>query len=112
MIERIQNMLINLLLEPTFLKGLGKCCMWFSLFTSGIGAIDLTFRDIIDNLYNRPLSLTNGNAVVSQPLSLFEQWPLINALIPETAGAFSLYAALFTFGLMLVYVGKQIDHAH
>ncbi|QXC37246.1 hypothetical protein I6L40_15195 [Aeromonas sp. FDAARGOS 1410] len=110
--ERIQDFLMSLILEPGFLKGVGKCCITIASAAISAGFLLSRFHHRVDRVHNRIEAITNGQVVLPQPISPFAQWPLINALIPETAGAFSLYAVLFTFGLMLVYVGKQIDHAH
>jgi hypothetical protein len=110
--ERIQDLLMNLIFEPGFLKGVGKACISIASIAISAGLLVSRFHHRVDRVYNRIETITDGRAVLPQPMSPFEQWPLVSAFIPETAGAFSLYAALFTFGLMLVYVGKQIDHVH
>lgn len=110
--ERVQDFLMSLILEPGFLKGVGKCCISIASIAISVGFLLSRFHNRVARTYDRIETITDGRVILPQPMSPFEQWPLVNAFIPETAGAFSLYAALLTFGLMLVYVGKQIDRAY
>ena len=110
--ERLLDQTMNLLLKPAFIKGLGKVCISSASLAIVVGFIVLTVNNLNDNLHITAPALTNGNAVLPQPVGLFGHWPLLNAFIPETTGAFCLYAALFITGLMLRHMGKWIERAY
>ena len=112
MLGRLQNLLASLVMEPGVLKCLGGLLMMHSLFALLLGARELKLQQLIENLFNRLLTITDGKATLPTPPGLFDQWPIIQAMIPETFIGFLTWASFFAAGWMMVSFGKQIERMY
>lgn len=104
----IKELFITLLLTPWLLKYLGKTCMTFAITGFILGIYASRFDGRVEHSFQRLEVITNVQVIRPESLTLFEQWPLINMLVPETPEAFFRYAALFAIGCLLSYMAKKV----
>ncbi|HDX8371290.1 TPA: hypothetical protein RQN12_002283 [Aeromonas dhakensis] len=112
MLGRLQNLLASLVMEPGVLKFLGGLLMMLSLFALSLGARELKLQQLFEGFFNRFQTITDGKAVIPTPPGLFDQWPIIQAMIPETFIGFLTWASFFAAGWMMVDFGKQIERMY
>ncbi|WOE86595.1 hypothetical protein [Aeromonas veronii] len=107
--ERLIELFMTVVFNTPFLKIMGKSCISLSMFAIGAGLIVNRFERRIDRVSHNLQALTDGHAILPQPPGLFDYWPLIDAFVPESIGAFLLYIALLISGIAMVHLGKQIE---
>lgn len=112
MLGRLQNLLASLVMEPGMLKFLGGLLMMLSLFALSLGARELKLQQLFESFFNRLQTMTDGKATLPTPPGLFDQWPIIQAMIPETFIGFLTWASFFAAGWMMVSFGKQIERMY
>ena len=106
--ERHKDWLIFLMLEPWVLKGIGSVLMTLSSFALLLGLRYIKFEHRIDRLFSRLHALSDGQTTLPTPPGLFNQWPIIQAMVPETVFGFVTWSSLLVAGWMLVRFGKKI----
>ncbi|WP_421205687.1 hypothetical protein [Aeromonas enteropelogenes] len=107
--ERLIELLMTVVFNALFLKVMGKGCISFSMFAIGAGLIENRFERRIDRVSHNLQAITDGQTTLPQPPGLFDYWPLIDAFVPESTGAFLLYIALLVSGIAMVHLGKQVE---
>lgn len=110
--ERFKELLIFLMLEPWVLKGVGSLLITLSSFALALGLRNIKFEHHIERLFSRSHALSGGQTTPHTPSSLFEQWPIIQALLPETLIGFFTYALFLAIGYSMVHFGKTIDRMY
>ena len=110
--ERFKDWLVYLMFEPSVLKPLGSFLTALSFAALSLGARAVMVEHRIARAYSRAQILTDGKAVLPTPPGLFEQLPVINAMIPETPVGFFICVTLFVVGLSMVSFGKQIERRY
>jgi len=110
--ERLKDILASLIMEPTVLKFLGGLLMMFSLFALSLGARELLFERRIERAFSRLQTMTDGKAALPTPPGLFDQWPIIQAMLPETFIGFLTWASFLAAGWMMVSFGKKIERMY
>lgn len=112
MLERLQDLLASLVMEPGVMKFLGGLLMLSSLGALMLGVRTLMFERRLERAFSRIQTITDGKAALPTPPGLFEQWPIIQAMIPETFIGFLTWASFFAAGWMMVSFGKQIERMY
>ncbi|WP_404836184.1 hypothetical protein [Aeromonas media] len=112
MMERLKDILASLIMEPGVLKCLGGLLMLSSLGALMLGVRTLMFERRLERAFTRLQTITDGKATLSPLPGLFEQWPIIQAMIPETFIGFLTWASFLAAGWMMVDFGKQIDRMY
>ncbi|MNR01719.1 hypothetical protein D3C85_1175370 [compost metagenome] len=110
--ERLKEILASLIMEPGVLKFLGGLLMLSSLGALMLGVRTLLFERRLERAFSRLQTITDGKAALPTPPGLFDQWPIIQALIPETFIGFLTWASLFAAGWMMVSYGKLIERMY
>lgn len=110
--ERLKNILASLIMEPEVLKVLGGLLMILSLFALSLGVRELKLQQLLESLFNRLQTMTDGKAALPTPPGLFDQWPIIQAMLPETLIGFVTWASVFVAGLIMVSYAKQIERMY
>ncbi|WP_421185323.1 hypothetical protein [Aeromonas enteropelogenes] len=110
--ERLKDILVSLIMEPAVMKFLGGLLMMLSLFALSLGARELLFERRLERAFNRLQTMTDGKAALPTPPGLFDQWPIIQAMLPETFIGFLTWASFFAAGWMMVSFGKQIERMY
>ncbi|QPR86488.1 hypothetical protein [Aeromonas hydrophila] len=109
--ERLKDILASLIMEPEVLKVLGGLLMILSLFALSLGVRELKLQQLLESLFSRLHTMTDGKAALPPP-GLFDQWPIIQAMIPETFIGFLTWASFFAAGWMMVDFGKQTERMY
>lgn len=112
MVERLKDMLASLIMEPGVMKFLGGLLMLSSLGALMLGVRTLMFERRLERAFTRLQTITDGKATLPTPPGLFDQWPIIQAMIPETFIGFLTWASFFAAGWMMVSFGKQIERMY
>ncbi|MFQ2047920.1 hypothetical protein ACK34J_03035 [Aeromonas veronii] len=112
MLERLQDLLASLIMEPGIMKFLGGLLMISSLGALMLGTRTLMFERRLERAFSRLPTITDGKATLPTPPGLFDQWPIIQAMIPETFIGFLTWASFFAAGWMMVSFGKQIERMY
>ena len=112
MLERLQDLLASLVMEPGVMKFLGGLLMLSSLGALMLGVRTLIFERRLERAFTRLQTITDGKAALPNPPGLFDQWPIIQAMIPETFIGFLTWASFFAAGWMMVSFGKQIERMY
>ncbi|WP_439843535.1 hypothetical protein [Aeromonas dhakensis] len=112
MLERLQDLLASLVMEPGVMKCLGGLLMLSSLGALILGLRTLMFERRLERAFSRLLTITDGKATHPTPPGLFDQWPIIQAMIPETFIGFLTWASIFAAGWIIVSFGKQIERMY
>lgn len=107
--ERLINLLLTLVLHTPFLRMIGKSCISISMFAIGAGLIVNRFERRIDRTSHNLQAITDGQITLPPQPGLFDSWPLIDAFVPESTGAFLLYMTVLVSGIVMVHLGKQIE---
>lgn len=112
MLERLQDLLSSLIMEPGVMKFLGGLLMLSSLGALMLGARTLMFERRLERAFSRLQTITDGKTTLPTPPGLFDQWPIIQAMIPETFIGFLTWTSFFAAGWMMVSFGKQIERMY
>lgn len=112
MLERLQDLLASLIMEPGVMKFFGGLLMMLSLAALALGGRALRYERHIEHTNSMLQTITNGKATLPTPPGLFDQWPIIQAMIPETFIGFLTWASIFAAGWMMVSFGKQIERMY
>ncbi|VFB08907.1 Uncharacterised protein [Aeromonas salmonicida] len=112
MVERLKDMLTSLIMEPGVMKFFGGLLMLSSLGALMLGVRTLIFERRLERAFTRLQTITDGKATLPTPPGLFDQWPIIQAMIPETFIGFLTWASFFAAGWMMVSFGKQIERMY
>ncbi|WP_368176034.1 hypothetical protein [Aeromonas sp. s1(2024)] len=110
--ERLKDILASLIMEPGVLKFLGGLLMLSSLGALMLGVRTLVFERRLERAFSRLQTITDGKAALPTPPGLFDQWPIIQAMIPETFIGFLTWASVFAAGWMMVSYGKLIERMY
>lgn len=110
--ERLKDFLASLIMEPGVMKFLGGLLMLSSLAAMMLGVRTLMFERRLERAFARIQTITDGKAVIPTPPGLFDQWPIIQAMIPETFIGFLTWASFLATGWMMVSFGKQIERMY
>lgn len=110
--ERLQDLLASLVMEPGVMKFLGGLLMLSSLGAMMLGVRTLMFERRLERAFARIQTITDGKAALPTPPGLFDQWPIIQAMIPETFIGFLTWASFLAAGWMMVDFGKQIERMY
>ncbi|MBL0521656.1 hypothetical protein JD523_12190 [Aeromonas enteropelogenes] len=110
--ERLKDILASLVMEPGVMKFLGGLLMLPSLGALMLGVRTLMFERRLERALTRLQTITDGKATLPTPPGLFDQWPIIQAMIPETFIGFVTWASVFVAGWMMVSFGKQIERMY
>ncbi|MGK4474132.1 hypothetical protein [Aeromonas molluscorum] len=110
--ERLKDLLVTLIMEPVVMKFFGGLLMLSSLAAMMLGVRTLLFERRLERAFARIQTITDGKAALPPPPGLFDQWPIIQAMIPETFIGFLTWASFFTAGWMMVSFGKQIERMY
>lgn len=110
--ERLKDILASLIMEPGVLKFLGGLLMLSSLGALMLGVRTLMFERRLERAFTRLQTITDGKATLPTPPGLFDQWPIIQAMIPETFIGFVTWASVFAAGWMMVSYGKLIERMY
>ncbi|MGR1184945.1 hypothetical protein ACUVJH_15665 [Aeromonas veronii] len=107
--ERLKDFFASLLMEPEVMKFFGGILMMVSSAALLLGVRALMFEHRLERAFSRILSITDGKANLPTPPGLFYQWPLIQAMVPETVIGFVTWLTFLATGWVIVSYGKQID---
>jgi hypothetical protein len=110
--ERLKDLLVTLIMEPVVMKFFGGLLMLSSLAAMMLGVRTLLFERRLERAFARIQTITDGKAALPPPPGLFDQWPIIQAMIPETFIGFLTWASFFAAGWMMVSFGKQIERMY
>lgn len=110
--ERLKDILASLIMEPGVMKFLGGLLMLSSLAAMMLGVRTLVFERRLERAFARIQTITDGKAALSTPPGLFDQWPIIQAMIPETFIGFLTWVSFLAAGWMMVDFGKQIERMY
>ena len=112
MLERLQDLLASLIMEPGVMKFFGGLLMLSSLGALMLGVRTLMFERRLERAFTRLQTITDGKAALPTPPGLFDQWPIIQAMIPETFIGFLTWASFLAAGWMMVSYGKLIERMY
>ncbi|GJA56889.1 hypothetical protein KAM348_43120 [Aeromonas caviae] len=110
--ERLKDLLVALIMEPGVMKFVGGMLMTLCIFALSLGARELLFERRIERTFARLQTMTDGKATLPDPPGLFDQWPIIQGMIPETFIGFLTWASVFVAGWAMVSLGKQIERMY
>lgn len=110
--ERLKDILASLIMEPGVLKFLGGLLMLSSLGALMLGVRTLVFERRLERAFSRLQTITDGKAALPTPPGLFDQWPIIQAMLPETLIGFVTWTSVFVAGLIMVSYTKQIERMY
>lgn len=94
------------------MKFFGSLLMMISLVALVLGGRSLMFERRIERAFTKIQTITDGKATLPTPPGLFDQWPIIQTMIPESFIGFVTWASIFVVGWMMVSFGKQIDRMY
>ena len=94
------------------MKFFGGLLMMLSLGAISLGVRELKLQQLLERLFTRIQTITDGKATLPTPPGLFDQWPIIQAMLPETIIGFVTWASFFAAGLMMVRFGKKIERMY
>lgn len=106
--ERLKNLLASLLMGPGVLKFFGGLLMGLSLVALILGARSL----IVEQIFGGLQPLTAGKVTPPSPLGWLEQYPIIQAMIPETPIGFTIWLSTLIAGALLVSFGEDIERMY
>jgi hypothetical protein len=112
MLERLQDLLASLVMEPGVMKFLGGLLMLSSLGALMLGVRTLIFERRLERAFSRLQTITDGKATLPTPPGLFDQWPVIQAMVPESIIGFITWGSFLAAGWMMVSCGKQIERMY
>lgn len=112
MMERLKDLLVTLIMEPVVMKFLGGLLMMLSLFALSLGVRELMFERRIERAFTRLQTIADGKATLPTPPGLFDQWPVIQAMVPESIIGFITWGSFLAAGWMMVSFGKQIERMY
>lgn len=110
--ERLKDLLVTLIMEPGVMKFFGGLLMMISLAALALGGRSLMFERRLERAFTRLQTITDGKATLSTSPGLFDQLPIIQAMVPETMIGFVTWASFFAAGWMMVSFGKQIERMY
>ena len=110
--ERLKDLLVTLVMEPGVLKFVGGLLMTLSIAALMLGARAFLFEGRIERAFSRFQTIADGKATLPTPPGLFDQWPIIQAMIPETLAGLIGWLLLLVSGWMMASFGKQIERIY
>lgn len=110
--ERLKDLFVTLMMEPGVMKFFGGLLMMISLAALALGGRSLMFERRLERAFTRLQTMTDGKAALPTPPGLFDQWPIIQAMIPETFIGFLTWASFLAAGWMMVDFGKKIERMY
>ncbi|MFM5844050.1 hypothetical protein [Aeromonas sanarellii] len=110
--ERLKDLLVTLIMEPGVMKFFGGLLMMISLAALALGGRSLRFERHIEHTNSMLQKIANGKTTLPSPPGLFDHWPIIQAMIPESFIGFVTWASFFLAGWMMVSFGKQIERMY
>lgn len=110
--ERLKDLLLSLMMEPAVLRFLGAGLTGLSLLAMALGARSLVVDRQLARVSSQIQALVDGRAPLPTPPGMFAQWPILQAMLPETTIGFVAWLCILMVGAQLISLSKDIGRMY